>query len=402
MKMAIIGSGPLAIFAAHHFDQMGAEVVLFQKNPLGGNIRLLDQYFPNMEITFENKNDSIENFLNTKLIPIIENIEANSITKVGEVLRVHKRFLNRAETIENRTRLHDLFRVIYSVNPKEAILKQLEENPEMFKQLGDQVINSLHTPVESFEDFDLVIEATGYGKPPLPMGPSNARALNENNLKNSPELLYGKVIFSKLDFTNKKNIVVVGEDETAILALLKCKDWLFENATNTLSWITSAPKNKKHSHNWINLELEKLMTLSQSLFDQEKFSFEQKMREWRDLEDYIQAKVPKPIEPIAKLKIYDGFNVTSVDRLLDREGIFVTIEAPDFRNFTQSEMDLKTLPADVVLVATGFDSQNSLGVGLINNEPGYFHLNAQTLDHGLIQIKEIEEKIMTFFSRATL
>ena len=401
MKMAIIGSGPLALFTAHHFDQLGAEVVLFQKNPLGGNARFLSQYYPKFEILFENKKYSIENFLYTKLIPIIENVEAKSLTKVGEVLRVHKRFLNRNEAIENRTRLHDLFRVIYSVNPKEAILKQLEENPEMFKQLGEQVIKSLHTPVESFEDFDLVIEATGFGKSTLPMGPSHAMALNENNLKDSSELIYGKDIFSKLEFSNQKNIVVIGDDESAILALLKCKDWLFKDQVNTLSWVTPAPHNKKYSNNWINQEFETLIKMSQTLFDQEKMTFEKKMHEWRDLEDYVKVKVPMPIEPSAKLKIYQGYNVTSVDRLLDRDGVFVTIEAPEFRTFANSEIGLKTLAADTILVASGVDTKETLGVGLINDEPGFYQLNAQTVDQGLIQIKNIEEKIMTFFSRAS-
>ena len=86
-------------------------------------------------------------------------LEKKEITKAGEVLRVHKRFLHPKESIAEKSRLHDLFRVIYSVNPKESILKQLEANPDMFKQLGEQVVNSLHMPVESFEDFDIVIAA---------------------------------------------------------------------------------------------------------------------------------------------------------------------------------------------------------------------------------------------------
>ena len=133
MKLAIIGSGPLAIFCAHHFDQLGAEVILFQKNALGGNVRFLLEHFPEMQINFQNQTKSLKSFWDENLTQAISELEEKHLTRAGEVLRVHKRFLHPHENISNKTRLHDLFRVIFSVNPKDAILKQLEENPEMFK-----------------------------------------------------------------------------------------------------------------------------------------------------------------------------------------------------------------------------------------------------------------------------
>jgi len=50
MKMAIIGSGPLALYCAQHFDALGAEVVLFQRSPLGGRVRFLKKYFPEAQL----------------------------------------------------------------------------------------------------------------------------------------------------------------------------------------------------------------------------------------------------------------------------------------------------------------------------------------------------------------
>jgi len=86
--------------------------------------------------------------------------------------------------------------------------------------------------------------------------------------------------------------------------------------------------------------------------------------------------------------------------LLDREGVFATIESPDFRSFVKTPNDLKTLPAEAILVSAGVDLNDSVGVGFVKDEPGFYQLNASTLAEGLAQIKAIEEKILTFFSRA--
>ncbi|MBC7537765.1 MAG: hypothetical protein H7281_03030 [Bacteriovorax sp.] len=400
MKLAIIGSGPLAILCAQYFDQIGAEVTLFQKNALGGNLRFLLDHFPEMEVSYQNQIKTIKSLWDENITPVITALEEKNLTKAGEVLRVHKRFLHPSETVSNKSRLHDLFRVIYSVNPKEAILKQLEENPDMFKQLGEQVMNSLHLPVESFEDFDIVIEARGWGRPTCGMGPSNAMALNENNIKDSAALFYEKDIFLKLTFEGKKHLVLVGHNETAILTLLKCKEWIFSNPTHSLSWVTHLPVSEKLDNNWLNIELEKLLHYSQSLFDKEKIEFEKKMHDWRDLEDYVKVKIPKPIEPEAKLKVFQGYDVTSVDRLLDRDGVFATIETPDFRDYAKTPNDLKTLPAEAILIACGVELEDSVAKGLQVNEPGFYRLEASNLTLGLEQIKLIEEKLLAYFSRA--
>lgn len=400
MKLAIIGSGPVAILCAHYFDQIGAEVVLFQKNALGGNVRFLLGHFPEMTVCFEDKTKSIKEFWEQDLTEMISALEARELTKAGEVLRVHKRFLHPGESIAEKSRLHDLFRVIYSVNPKEAILKQLEENPDMFKQLGEQVVKSLHAPVESFEDFDIVIEAGGRGYPALPMGPSNAWALNENNIKEVASLFYEKDIFEGLELEGKNNLILVGNDDSAVLALLKTKEWLFSKASRSLTWITSTPARSKKLNPWLDKAINELLDYSQEQFDKAKDEFEKKMHEWRDLEDYVKVKIPKPIEPIAKINIFQGYDVTSVDRLLDREGVFATFESPDFREYANAVNDLKTLPADAILIACGVEKESAIPRGIKVDEPGYYRLDVTDLNEALEAIKSIEQKILSFFSRA--
>lgn len=398
MKLAIIGSGPLAIFCAQHFDQLGAEVVLFQKSPLGGNIRFLLKHFPDMEISLHGEKQSIKKFWEQSLVPAIEYIEQRQLTKAGEVLRVHKRFLHKEEIIYGKSRLHDLFRVIFSVNPKEAILKQLEENPEMFKQLGDQVVSSLHTPVESFEDFDIVIDARGLGKEPMPMGAGNSCALNEKNLKSTAALFYQRDIFN-CSLEDKKSLVLVGNTDTAGLTLLNCREWLFSKPENSLSWVTHSEAEKPFHNNWLTEEVKKLTKEVNEHFEKEKEIFEKKIREWRDLEDYVKVKVPKPVEPEAKLKIYQGYDVTSVDRLLDREGVFATIESPDFREYAPQN-DLKTLPAEALLIGAGVLENSLFEAGEKEDEPGHYILKGEDFASGLNQIKKIEENILSYFSRA--
>ena len=377
MKLAIIGSGPIAIQTAVHFHKLGAQVILFQKAPFGGGIHFSLEYFPDLDL---------KRYWENEILPLIEYIETENLAMKGEVLRVHKRFLNDDEDVgDDHTRLTDLFRVVYSVNPSESILKQVEENPEIFKQLGEDVLKSLHIPVESFIDCDLVIEATGAGKKLRMMGPGGVLALNENNLKDNSPFYYEKEIFKNFSEVGKKSLVLVGEGPLAELTLMKLTPWLFAEAERTLVWVR---------HNTSDISALHIAKVSDKAFEKQKIVFEEKLREWRDLDDFVKVKIPPPVEPLRKLTIYSGFNVTSVDKLLDKNEIFVTIESPEFRKNKNSEIELKTLSVDAVLVSQGYFSHSLLKNGMRENEPGYYQIDTIDL------LEDIEKNIMTFFSKA--
>lgn len=398
MKIAIIGSGPLSLLAARHFDELGANTVVFQRSPLGGNLRLLNKYLPDFPIVFKGQTKPANEFFQKDLVELVEYVESRGLTRQGDVLRVHKRFLHPGESIPGKSRLHDLFRVIFSLNPKETILQQLEENPEMFKQLGQEVIESLHRPVESFEDFDIVIEARGWGKKPNAMGASHELALNENNLQTSGLLFYQTDILKKLSLEGKKHLVLVGEEDDSKFSLLHLRNWLKSADDHTLHWITYNKVNFA-SENTLDKECKKFLTEMSDHFEQAKIRFQTKMHEWRDLEDYVKVKVPMPVEPRAKILFYEGYDVTSVDRLLDREGVFATIETPDFRDVVEAKEDLKTIAADAICVARGLCLRDNLGISLEHDEPGYYLLEAADLDDGLLRIKSIEENLMNYFKK---
>jgi hypothetical protein len=395
MKIAIVGSGSLALLAAKHFDDLGAYTVLFQRSPLGGNIRLLADQLPDLEIKYKGRPTTVKKFVQSELIELVNQIEAKEISRKGDVLRVHKRFLHKGERINGKSRLHDLFRVVYSLNPQESILKQVEENPEVFNKLGKDVLESLHKPVESFEDFDIVIEATGLGKKARPMGAGGDLALNENNLQSSGLIAYGSQFFP---LENKKNIVLVGEAREGKVAAYKLRDWLLSKPENRIHWVTSDHLALEH-HDWLDNQIQQLFKSVDENFEKDKQDFEKKMHAWRDLEDYERVKVPRPIEPQPKILFYEGYDVTSVDRLLDKEGVFATIESPDFRHVI-SEENLATLAADMIWVTRGVQHNDTLGRHLENEEPGYYRLTAPDLDSGMAQIRDIESNLMTYFKKA--
>lgn len=397
MKIAIIGSGPLALLAAKHFDDLGAYTVLYQRSPLGGNIRLLAESLPDLKVTYKGHSLTAKEFVDQELTLLVKQIEANNISRRGDVLRVHKRFLHPGELIKGKSRLHDLFRVVFSLNPKETILKQVQDNPEIFKKLGNDVLESLHKPVESFEDFDVVIEATGMGKSPRAMGAGGDFALNENNLRSSGHIYYQQEIFTKLKTENKKSIVLIGEGREVKVAFLRLKEWLLSTSDAQLHWVTFERLALGHKDH-LDYECRQIFKEIEERFDSDKLAFEKKMHEWRDLDDHVRVKVPKPAEPVAKILFYEGYDVTSVDRLLDREGIFATLESPEYREVVGLE-NLKTLAADAICVMRGYSIER-LGTQLLQDEPGYYQIQATDLDAGLIQIKEIENHLMTFFKKA--
>lgn len=400
MKMAIVGSGPLAILAAHHFDQMGAEVSLFQRSPLGGNLRTLMDTHPEFKITYESKDITLKEFFEQVIVPTVSELEEFNLTKHGDVLRVHKRFLSKTEVVPGRTRLHDLFRVVFSRNPQETIVKQMEESPELFAHLGEEVIQSLHKPVESFDDFDIVIEASGFGKTPAPMGAGNSLALNENNLKDSSLLFYEKDIFTKLNLENKKTVILVGNGPSCMLALLKFNDWLLSSPGHELHWVTNEKADTPSGVKWLDTQVTAFRKEIEERFDKAKLTYETKIREWRDLEDYVKVKVPKPIEPTPLLVVHEGYDVTSVDRLLDREGVFTTIESPDFREYATKPSDMMTLAADALCIARGVRSESLAGNAMQEVEPGFYVLNSLSIDTARAEIKNIEQDILNYFKKA--
>jgi len=446
MKVAILGSGPLSIEMALYLHQLGAQVKLFSRERLGGAVRKMSSILPELsmehpykDITTEaartqikfdldlEKVPTVSEYWNEYLSKLIDHSVLPSLAQRGDVLRVHKRFLNTEEDVEGRSRLADLFRVVWKFDPGSMLQSSMQENPELFNKLGETVVASLEKGYEKFEDFDLVIDGRGVLSNPLPMGPSQTEALNEIQLRETGDLHYGFHSLENADqiLEKSKSLCIVGSGVTAALWLLKASEWI-KNPEHNISLVTtegvifqgmftnSSHRDLSHKFNQF---------LEEQMLDFEKACevYEKEIREWRDLDSHIKAKTPKSQEPIPRFDVYNGCNVSAVDRLLDREGLFVTCETIDFRG-ERRQIELKTLGCDSIIVCTGYGVDQSLMKGLRTDfshhgkssncdsgthpEAGFYTLGAMKtndrydLKDGIAQLPQIEKNILSFFSRS--
>jgi len=370
MKLAVVGSGSTALLAAHHFYQLGAHVVLFAT--------------PSLEEKCKGHQalEEIFQFLSTQMV-----------IRAGLVLRIHKRFLGKSEEVKNRSRFHDLFRVVYSKDPKDSILKQVAQNPEIFKQLGDEVLNSLKHPIESYEDFDLVIEATGGKSVPDFMGPGGVPAINELNLMKEGKIHYGLSEISQLDQYKKITAVGSGVGFDSFLEKLKFKLSTEEESKAILVTDENLYQSKYQT---LVMEIEKII---EEDFSNKMVEHQKKVFEWRELDDFVKNKIPQPKEPEKRLEIYCGYDVSNVDQLLDQSEVYLTIESPDFRDFCQEANHLKTIATGGVFVFKAKEHNSSLAHALQAGERGYFNIKPSDFKNIQIEINRCEKEVMNLFSR---
>lgn len=447
MKIAIIGSGPLGLEAAVHFDAIGAAVTLFSRDSFGGSMKLVNSFFRDTENSFENSVTStglkiaevkaqelvtFGDYFDNYLTPIARSLMEKGLVKIADVCRVHKRFLSLGETPGQKDRLHDMFRVVYSVDPKEHVLNQMKENPETFKKLGQDVLDSLSLPVESFEDFDIVIDASGVFSSPRAMGAASSLALNEKSLSVNCPIFYGTNAIKKISEISKesKSIAIVGSGEVSAAAISLLEDWVFSSPERSLKIITTEMNlfeklARAKEREWIFKKVERVIQKNRETLLAAIQKFEKDVMAWKELPDFERAKVSRPPEPKAQIEFITGYSVSSVDRLLDREGLFITCESVNFRNPNlKEEKELITVSADAIIVGTGHmknvEAYKGLQINFKNGidypnvdmaktgESGFYFLGAAKREHndryslteGLSDISLIENDIMRFFSRA--
>ncbi len=443
MKLAILGSGPLALEAALHFDKLGAHVTLFSRGELGGMARRVNSFASetSMEETWGELTSSVgrealslnvdldeipsnEEYFRSYFSPLVALGSDSIIIKPGNVERVHKRFLSLSEEVPGKSRLHDLFRVVFSADPKKNILNQVESNPELFEKLGEDVLASLSESVESFEDFDLVIDSTGTFEFTYPMGPSNSYALNESRLSSTSKTFYGRECLSNYSEVTKssKHIAIVGSGHLSALLLCELDLWLDEDSSRVVSLVTTEDRPFENylagnRESTLGIMTTEVVSKYFSKLQTARRDYEKDLFEWRGLEPHIKAKKAAPKEPSCQLNIITASNVTSLDKLLDREGLFITCETSTFRKSTDGLGEqISTFSCDAIFVCTGHRANNTIANGLrVENigkgesisysEPGYFTLTGveagkTSLSNGLKKIPRIENEIMNFFSRA--
>jgi hypothetical protein len=416
LKVAVVGHSYLAVSQALYFESIGASVTLFAgETPLSReekSCRLLP------ELVLDHSLDSLVTQEIAELLKLKTNSEKltyaslleelySPIKKLAheririrqvEVKRIHKRFLSLDEEVKGRSRLHDLFRVVFKLGHANHLKEQIESNPQVFESMSDEIINSLSEGSEGFEDFDIVIEAQSES---LKMGPGGNAAINEELVESKgggisyylPEPGFEKDL---------SKIAVVGTGLESAQTILGLRDWLLSGA-NQLMIVTTEVRpfeklREETEHTELVQKLFELFDKSEEQWKKQCDNYQQKLHQWRALDPIVQAKTEPPSAPELPVVMLNGRNITSVDRLVDREGLFITTESPDFRG---EEESVKTLACDHIVVCTGnkFVSK-STGMRIKSNadciheyEPGIYFLR------DMPEIVQIVEKVLSFFSR---
>jgi hypothetical protein len=415
MKIAILGSSPIALEAALRFHFHGASLTLFAgpEMPVGWSDEA-DAFTGHL-----GKRTLIETGVTTKKTsdyeewkeyyrkPILNFLRQHQIVKEHEVISVTKRFLAPDEEIPGKTRFYDLFRVIYEMNPQEFIQLQKETNPELYEKLSAELVGSLQSSIEMYEDFDVVID----GRYPMVTSSMamNGRALGEKRI-DPKKVIYGLNCLNALPEEKDREIALVGSGALAAEVLLQLESWLKDPRMNLFIVSTEAEPFKnilESARPKLKEKLEAILDTMEKDFSQEIETFETKLREWQELDDFVRVKYPRPAEPIPRLNFFSGHNVSAVDELIDRKRLFMTLEHPDFREGfrhpANNMLELKTVGVDRIFVAIDPMKKN-VTENLRLLERGFFDLtpvfpdikDAWTRD--LENLKGIENEIFTLFS----
>jgi hypothetical protein len=413
MKIAIIGASPIGIESAIHFSQLGAFVRLFEESEIGGglNFKLPEMPMPGSwneisTIAGREKNNfqenlesipSIKEYLEKYLLPLAQTFSLSKNLVKAKVERVHKRFLSLDEEIVDHSRLFDLFRVVYSLDPIVVDEDNVEAYENLAEKLGQNLIESLKHSMEYYEDFDLVIDCTGKSLC-NPIGPSSSYAIGEKRIQFEPEMIYGLKALQAKSLQGQE-IGLVGASDEAATSLIQMHNWLEESnhfltiICSESDWVSSI------SSAYLKNKCAEILKYSDELYKKQKDEFMAKMEDWKNLDDFVRVKLPRPSEPRKKITIWEGSNVTSVDKLIDQPKVFLTLENPEFRKKVMTE-ELMTLGFDQVLVMNKNRRDLALFEGLRPEEVGYYSYYGLSLTQALRYLTDIEKNILKFFSRA--
>jgi hypothetical protein len=421
MKLAILGHSPLALEACLRFHLHGAALTWFIDSD---DFTLFDQInarphaftsdlglgvLKEMGKTYSPQTFSWKEWTENYQKPLVDYLKAHQEVRFDEVVSLTKRFLAPGEDIPGRSRFLDLFRLIYKVNPKEFIEGQKETNPETYQRLTEEFVTSLASSIEMYQDYDLVLDLrSDLGKA---SASAAGRALGEN--RTSDKVSYGldalRISKAMKPSPELREIALVGSDSLSAEILLSLEAWLKEERSRLFVVSTEEEpfaKFLQEAQREKAQKLEALLLHMEEEFQKEIETFTHKLREWQELDDFVQVKIPRPAEPIPRLNFFSGHNVTAIDELIDRKRVFLTLEKPEFRSGKRhpenNHLDLKTVGVDHVLIGVGKKDRSQIQLDL--PEKGYFELipSRPTLSLGwendLANVKGIEDEIFKLFS----
>lgn len=419
MKIAILGHSPFALEAALRFHLHGAAITwyldqddftLFDSSSFAADAFISDiglGVLKEMNQKYTPGDFSWSEWKNHYEKPLMDYLKLHQEVKTDEVVSVTKRFLAAGEVIPGRSRFLDLFRVIYHVDPKDFIEEQKGSNPETYKRLTEEFVNSLASSIEMYQDYDLVLDLrSDLSKASIA---ASGRALGESRTSDKVSYSLNALAFSKNLPSHLRDIALVGSNALAAEMLISMFEWL-KDPRSTLFMMTTEEEPfdafLKEADSKTAEKLLSIFSYMEDEFQKEIDVFTKKLREWQELDDFVQVKIPRPAEPIPRLNFFSGHNVTAIDELIDKKRMFITLEKPEFRNGKKhpenNYLDLKTVGADHVLVA---HAKKDLSIVEVDHgEQGFFgftpvRLNVKNAwDKDLEKLEGIEDEIFKLFS----
>jgi hypothetical protein len=428
MKLAILGSSPLALEAALRFHLHGASLTWFNfvETDVESSFQtklLTNSYVSEQGLNLLNEKGmaytlgstfSFTQWTENYLKPLSDILGVEQKLRPHEVVSLSKRFLAPGEEINGKSRFTDLFRVIFQVNPQEFIKEQETTNPETFERLSKELIDSLQTNLEMYEDFDLVVDLR---KSTCVKSLSvTGRALGESRIAKE-HLKYGLEGLALAQEINKdaqdvREIGLIGSGPLAAEIVCRLTDWLGDERSRLfLVSEESYPFQKFFEEGEASsvASIKAVLTNMDREFENEVNLFHSKLREWQELDDFVQVKIQKPVEPIPRLVFFSGHNATAVDQLIDKRRLFLTLEKPDFREGNKqpenNSLELKTIGVDRIIVANKM-SKPEIETHLVKNEKGHFAAElsfpniSESWNKDLEKLKGIENEIFKLFSPA--
>ncbi len=302
----------------------------------------------------------------------------------NQIYSIQKRFRSQFDGEKNRFK--DLFRVIYKITPKVS-----EKDLSLDKTLADVF--------ESFEDFDIIIDAQFSTRKP-------------NLLRVCPEYVIGEnQCLSFLEMVQKESSlasenIIVNLASLSLELLLKDKEAIFQKKKIVLL-IHENQKIEEHLSEEEKLQWQNFIQDLTHFHQQELQDYAQKLTEWEELENFEKAKIKKPIIPVSGLSIYFESKILAISKLSDQKNIFITLESP------QNDFIPQIISAEKVLIDNGFYACNKIYRSLYPPEfllEDFFEKGFFTVVPNLWMGKKFEpkqdnvtdkimEKILSYFTR---
>jgi hypothetical protein len=424
MKLAVIGSSPMALEAVLRFHQHGAALTWFcppELAPLDFMPLELEWSELSSELGWQllgksplTGKASYQDWQQHYLAPISMLLSELHEVRPLPVVSVTKRFLQKGETIPGRTRFYDLFRVIFEVDPANFVNQQKESAPAVYERLSSEMFNSLQNKLEMYEDFDVVLDLR---RPHVVTSmAATGKALGEGRVP-SDKLYYGyEALKRSLEIDPQdaqvRELALVGSGALAAMVLINLQQWL-KDERNRLFLITTEEDPLaaflSTARPELKARLHEVLNSMDRDFETEKDLFVKKLRDWQELDDFVRAKYPRPTEPIPRLVFFSGHNVTAVDQLIERKRLFLTLEAPDFRRGMKqpenNQLELKTIGVDEVWAVAGLNRKN-IAEHLDQDESGFYAVKPSceaqlaSWPKDMENLKGIENEIFRLFSPA--